>query len=150
MADKKEETKVHLRVLTPQQVVYDEPVDMVVLRTVDGDIGIMQGHEPCSALLHDWPLRIVTNESEHEDLLMILGGILTVRDDVAVVSSDMAVHPDKLQGYIDDMQDERRHNMLKERQEDLYTQRMETAIRNALVQLDVSAYSLIKSAEQSE
>ena len=134
--------KLHLQVLTPMRVVYDQPVDMFIARTTDGDLGILSGHERCSALLSDGILRIIPDrrEQERQDTLMVFGGVLTVQDNDAVVITDLAEHPDKLQGYLDQMTWEREANIRKEQLADLQTNRLERAIRQALVHVDINPF----------
>ena len=136
---------LRLRVITPMRVVYDKQVSMFIARTTNGDMGVLYGHESHSALLADWPLRIIEDEqAKSEELLIVLGGILTVRGNDAVIISEMAEYPDKLQELIEKMKTEIAENKIKEQATDLHTQRMEFAIRQALVKIDVSAYSIIK------
>lgn len=140
-----ENKTMRLRVVTPMRVVYDNQVSMFVVRTTTGDMGVLYGHEPYSALLEDWSLRIIEDERDkNEEVIIVLGGILTIRGNDAVILSDMAEYPDKMQALIEKNKAERAENKIKEQNTDLHTQRMELAIRQALVQIDVSAYSIIK------
>ena len=147
---------IRLRVLTPVRAVYDRDVNMVIARTVDGDMGILYGHESRSALLADGVLRIFpvdtvdTNESKKEELLLILGGILTVNENTAVVLSDIAEYPDKMQERIDKARAEKEENKIIEQTAELITQRMELAIRQALVHMDVSAYPILNRKTEQE
>jgi len=136
---------LRLRVITPMSVVYDKQVSMFIARTTNGDMGVLYGHESHSALLADWSLRIIEDEQDKkEELLMVLGGILTVRENDAVIMSDMAEYPEKMQALIEKIKAEKAESKIKNQNTDLHTQRMELAIRQALVQIDVSAYSIIK------
>ncbi|MCL1805885.1 MAG: F0F1 ATP synthase subunit epsilon [Clostridiales bacterium] len=140
--------KLHLRVLTPTRVVYDSPVDLVVARTTDGDLGIQRGHERCTALLSDGALRIVPDKREQEqEVLMVFGGVLTVKDNTAVVMTDLAESPDKLQDYIDRLSAEREANIRKEQLADLQVNRLERAIRQALVHVDINPFPAIRKQE---
>ena len=142
------ERKLHLRVLTPMRAAYDGPVDLLIARTTDGDLGVMYGHEPCSALLDDGILRIFPDKREQEqELLMVLGGILTVQGNEAVITSDVVEHPDRLQDYLDKLTEEREENVRKEQIADLQSHRLERAIRQALVHVEVNPYNAIRRPE---
>lgn len=147
MADRADTKQVHLTVLTPRRVVYDRTVDFVITRATEGDIGIMYGHEPCSALLDYGALRIFVNKQE-EDVLTVLGGIVTVLDNEIIIMSDMAERPDKLQEAIEQLREEREANKLMEQTAELDMHRAEMAIRRALVHMDVSPYSILKDNEE--
>ena len=128
--------KLRLRVLTPLRVVYDNPVDMLIARTTDGDIGILHGHENCTALLGDGALRVIPDRREQkEETLMVFGGILTVQADSAEVTSEMAEYQDRLQDYLDRLAAEKEANKRNEKLADLHANRLEKAIRQALGRL---------------
>ena len=136
---------IRLTVITPMRVAYDKQVSMFVARTVDGDMGVLYGHEPRSAVLTDWAVRIFSSADDRDgETLMVLGGILTVRDNTATIVSDIAEYPDKMRELIDKNRAEREESRIKDQNTDIATQRMELAIRHALVQGEGSAYPIIK------
>ena len=143
METKTESNKIHLKVMTPLRVVYDKPVDMAIVRTSDGDMGILYGHMSCLAMLANGPLRIFTDNQGKEEILMVLGGVLTVRDNDAIIVSDMAESPERLQQIMAEMEKERAANAIEEQSAELHTRRMELALRQALVHMDVSAYAIL-------
>ena len=144
------EKKVRLRVLTPLRVVYDKLVEMVIARTSEGDIGVLYGHDTRSALMGDGVLRIFEEGRDKDEMLMILGGILTVDNNEVSIMSEVAEKPDQIQAFLDKQAQERTESEADEQTADLYTKRMELAIRNALVQLDVSAYTVLKDGKDNE
>jgi len=155
-----EKRKIRLKVLTPGGVICDKPVNMIIARTVDGDIGILYGHDTRTALLDYGILQIFDDDNDNsdnsgqnpksEEILMVLGGILTVQDNEAVIISDIAEHPDKLQEFINNLQAERSAHKIEEQTTDLAMRRMEFAIRRALVHMDVSAYSILQGHGEQE
>ena len=79
------EKKVRLIVSMPGKVVMDESVEMVILTAVEGNIGILPGHEPCSIALRSGVLRVRREgregrDSRSEVALMVMGGFATVQD----------------------------------------------------------------------
>lgn len=46
-----ESRRLQLRIITPERVVFDEPVESVVATAWDGEIGILPRHAPMIALL---------------------------------------------------------------------------------------------------
>lgn len=146
MADATESKQIRLKVLTPIRVVYDELVNFVILRSSEGDMAVLHGHEPCSTLLDYGALRIAVNDREQE-ILTVLGGIVTVLDNEVTILSDMAERPENLQAAIAKLKEERAANVLREKTANLDTQRAEMAIRRSLVHMDVNAYSILKDDE---
>ena len=127
---------LRLRILTPMRVVFDKQVNMFIARTVDGDMGILHGHESRSAVLTDWAVRIFADGQEKnrgEELIMVMGGMLTVRDNDAVIISDMAEYPNKMRELINKMNAERAESKIEEQTSELTSQRMELALRRVLM-----------------
>lgn len=50
--------KFKLEVVTPDRVFYKGETDMVIVKTTEGDIGILYDHEPLVAPLHVGSLRV--------------------------------------------------------------------------------------------
>lgn len=145
--------KIQLKVITPLRTVYEKAVDSVIVRSVCGDMGILYGHEPYSALLDYGMMRIFNSAgdkspTELEDVLMVMGGIVTVSDNTVIVLSNMAEHPDKLQEVIDKLSAERSATRQTEQRANLDIHRAETVLRRSMVHMDVSTYSIIKGHDE--
>jgi F-type H+-transporting ATPase subunit epsilon len=50
-----------LSIVTPEHSFFEAPVEMLVLQAVDGEIGILSGHEPMVISLREGILRILQN-----------------------------------------------------------------------------------------
>lgn len=80
-----------MRSLEVSIVASDRPIwnghaKIVVARTLEGDIGLMAGHEPVLALLVDGPVRIETTDGETVGAA-VHGGFLSVaQDKVAILA----------------------------------------------------------------
>ena len=127
--------KVHLKVLTPMNVVYDNPVNMVIAKTTEGDMGVLFNHDARSAMLGDGVLRIFEDKGKDAKLLMVLGGVFTVRGNEVTVLSEIAEQPDKIQELLRTMEAERNASEVTEQDTELYNKRMEIALRRALVHM---------------
>ena len=60
------EKKLQLRIVTPVKVKADQPADMVIMRCTSGDMGVLPGHEPRSAVLDYAPVRIRADGCERQ------------------------------------------------------------------------------------
>jgi len=93
MADK----KIELRVIAPTMATDQQPykfhkdVDMVIMRCVTGDFGVLPGRVPCSMVLDTGVLRVYDEGSESH--VAILGGVAHVGDDVVTILSEAAMLP---------------------------------------------------------
>lgn len=134
---------VHVRMLMPNNVAFDDDVDMVVLRSVEGEMGILAGHEPCSVALSNSELRVY-KDGAHTDTYAVIRGFAHVREDNVTVVSQIAEEPAKLAATLHQIEAEREENRLAEQKTDLEVHRAETALRHTLVNMDVSSYAIIK------
>jgi F-type H+-transporting ATPase subunit epsilon len=79
---------INLKLITPERIVFDKPVSMVVAKSIDGDLAILPGHEPLIAPLAIDVVRFVADgEEEHA---AVMGGVLEVRENEVTVLSDVA------------------------------------------------------------
>ncbi|HZS94653.1 MAG TPA: F0F1 ATP synthase subunit epsilon, partial [Chloroflexota bacterium] len=70
---------IQLEVVTPERVVLEQDVDIVVTRAGEGDIGILHGHEPLITPLSVGELMYRVEGEPHH--LAIYGGFMEVRPD---------------------------------------------------------------------
>ena len=136
-----ETKKLHLRVATRKKMKYDRDADMVIMRCITGDMGILPGHEPCSAILDDGVLRIRDGDDERK--MAIFGGVMQVKDDVVTVLANEAQWPED----IDLSRAQAEHEELATRIQGgsgaVDIQKEQVKLRRTLVQMEVSAYPLI-------
>lgn len=85
---------IRLEVVTPERVVLETDVDIVVARGAEGDLGVLHGHEPLLTPLAVGEL--VFRENGEEQHLAISGGFLEVRPDKVVVLADVAERSEEI------------------------------------------------------
>lgn len=80
---------LEVNLVSVDREVWSGEASQVIARTVDGDIGILGGHEPLLALLASGEIRITP--SSGEDVVATLdGGFMSVEHDRVTVVSDHA------------------------------------------------------------
>lgn len=139
--------KIRLRLLTPDRVVFDGDTDYVVLRTTEGELGVLPGHEPYCAMLSYSVLRAFKGKNQ-EATFALLGGFATIADNVVTVLSPVAEHPEKMDQLLAEKQKARDDNKHSEKVANLEIQRAENALRHMLVNMDVSTYSILNEREE--
>ena len=133
--------KLQLRVITPDTVKVDEPVDMVIMRCTTGDMGILPGREPVSAVLDFGVLRII---SDHEERGMaVYGGITQVQDNEVLILCNDAEWPEEIDRHAVELERAEAERRIKETQDKAQLQKDQFTIRRALVQIEVSSYSIL-------
>ncbi|MFA5449651.1 MAG: ATP synthase F1 subunit epsilon [Clostridia bacterium] len=136
-----EERKIHLRIITPQEVKVNQKADMVIFRCVNGDMGIMPGHEPISAVLGDGVLRI--KEGETERRIAIFGGIVDVNNDRVSIMTSTAERPEDIDRHQAESDRQQAEMLLKEKSDSTKIQGYQALLRRALVRIEVSTDSII-------
>ncbi len=80
--------KLKLKIITPQKILVDEEVDAVFSKSEDGEFGILPGH---IAYMTDLAIGVTEYRSEgKKNFVSILGGVIQVKDNNAVILSDTA------------------------------------------------------------
>lgn len=138
--------KVHLTVSMPTRTVLDIEADYVLLRTPEGDMGVLHGHEPCAVMLEYGVLRAYQNK-EATDIVAVLGGFATVQQNRVTVLTTLAEHPERIDEAIAELERQRAEDRAREQKSDLEIQRAETALRRTLVQMDLSPHAILKGQD---
>jgi len=140
--------KLHLRIATPEDVKYDENADMVIMRCITGDMGVMPHHEATSAILDYGVLRILNDGEERR--MAVFGGIAQVKDNVVTIVANDAQWPEDIDAAFVESERERMARRSSESATDLELQRDQILMRRTLVQIEVSSYPLINKIEHSD
>jgi F-type H+-transporting ATPase subunit epsilon len=86
--------KIQLEVVTPERRVLAEPVDMVTVPGLGGELGILPGHTPLISQLQTGVLAYVQDGKSFS--LHVSGGFVEVRDDHVSVLAEVAERPDEI------------------------------------------------------
>jgi F-type H+-transporting ATPase subunit epsilon len=86
--------KIQLEVVTPERRVLAEPVDMVTVPGLGGELGILPGHTPLISQLQTGVLTYVQEGKSHQ--LHVSGGFVEVRDDHVSVLAEIAERPEEI------------------------------------------------------
>lgn len=82
---------VQTSVVTPDGTVYEGDVDMVVVRTVEGELGILPNHIPLVSPLAIGIARMKKGSSE--DRIAVSGGFVEVRPDKVTILAEASERP---------------------------------------------------------
>jgi len=133
--------KLRLRVATPDNVKIDDVADMVIMRCITGDIGILPNHEACSAILDFGILRIINDETERR--MAVFGGMAQVRDNAITVLANDAQWPQDIDIALVEAEHEKIQRRIQESADDLEIQKDQVQLRRTLVQIEVSSYPIL-------
>ena len=63
--ERRESRQLFCRVITPEEVVFDDEVDMVVARIADGELGVLVDHAPLVSTVEPGAVRISQGDERH-------------------------------------------------------------------------------------
>lgn len=89
-----DKNKLTLTVTTPRGIKFVEEADKVIMRAIDGQLGVLPRHAPLSTVLGDGVLRIFNNGVEKN--LAVFGGIAEIGDKKINIFSTIAQSPDEI------------------------------------------------------
>ena len=86
--------KIQLEVVTPERRVFGEPVDLVTVPGLNGELGVLPGHTPLISQLKTGVLSYLQDGRTTQ--LLVSGGFVEVRDDHVSVLAEIAERPEEI------------------------------------------------------
>ena len=145
MAEKNK--KLRLKIVTPTKPVFDDDVDMVILYTSDGQIGVLAGHQPVTTVMGYGPLRAYNDEKM--EYFAVFGGFAEINQQGVTVLADIAECPDEIDAERAKRAIERAERRKTERKSDLDEKRLKLALRKATVRLELIGLPTISDETDS-
>ncbi len=127
--------KFNFKIVSPSRFVFDDEVEMVVMRSIEGDFAVLKGHENFTTVLANGVLKIVNNNETSE--MALLGGFVEVSQNGVTVLTDACELPSEIDANRAEKARERALERLKNNQSDLDIKRAEMALQRSLVRLEV-------------
>ncbi|RTE08977.1 F0F1 ATP synthase subunit epsilon [Paenibacillus whitsoniae] len=127
-----------LEIVTPERKVYAEDVNMVSVKGVAGELGILPNHIPLVTPLKIAPIT-VKKQGQKDQVLAVNGGFMEVRKDKVVILAESAELPEQIDVDRAKAAKERAEKRLAEtKQENVDFKRAEASLQRALNRIGVS------------
>ncbi|QOV20761.1 ATP synthase F1 subunit epsilon [Blautia liquoris] len=130
--------KINLNITTPRGLKFALQADMIIMRCIDGDLGVLYGHEPVSAVLGDGILRIFQDGNEKK--LALFGGIAEIDQEEVNIFTTIAQHPEEIDLERARTDREEAEAAMNEESEELQLQNSQLLLRRSLVRIEVSLH----------
>lgn len=85
---------MRLKIITHERVVFDEDIDELYTKTIDGEIGILKNHIPLMTALDIGITKTVKNGEVK--FFTTMGGVLQFKDDEALILTTTAERGDEI------------------------------------------------------
>jgi len=130
--------KLALTITTPRGIKFEEEADMVVMRCVDGDLGVLPGHAPVSTVLGDGTLRIINNNVEKK--LAVFGGVAEINNRSVNIFSTIAQLPEEIDLERAERDRQEAEEALSEKQDFASIRRVQVMLRRSYVRIEVNLH----------
>lgn len=127
---------LRLEVVTPERKVYEEDVNMVVVKGVGGELGILPQHIPLVTPLKIAPVKAKKGNSE--EFIAVHGGFMEVRKDKVVILAEAAELGSDIDVARAQQAKERAEQRLAARADEVDHKRAELALQRALTRIQTS------------
>ncbi len=124
---------MHLKIITHEKVVFDEDVDEIYSKGVNGEFGILKGHIPFMSALDVGLTKVV--QSGKVKLFTTMGGVFQFKDDNGLILTTTSECSDDIDETRAREALERAKARLAEDNAKIDAKRAEAAIARAMVRL---------------
>ena len=124
-----------LQIITPEGLAYSEDVEIVGLRTVDGQIGILPHH--IRLMTQMLPGEMMLRKNGREQFLAVGEGLVEVTGDSVAILTDMAIEAEKIDEAKAEEARQRAATRLQEKISDEEVASVNASLARSLAQLRV-------------
>ncbi len=128
-----EQLLMHLKIITHEKVVFDEDVDEIYSRGVDGEFGILPNHIPVMNALDIGVTKVVQNGTPR--YFTTMGGVFQFKDNEAILLTPTAEDGEHIDVARAKEALDRARALLAEHDAEIDAKRAEAAIARAMARL---------------
>lgn len=136
MADNK---LFHIQVVSPDRMFYEEDIEMLEVKTTEGEIGVLAGHIPLTSIIAPGIARFMVNGETKEAALH--DGFIEILPDKVIILAESCEWPDEID--LDRAREAkiRAERRLKGAEGEINEARAEIALRKALLRIELGERS---------
>ena len=124
---------MHLKIITHERVVFDNDVDEIYAKGINGEFGILKGHIPYMTALDIGVTKIIKDGKP--EYFSTMGGVFQFKDEEALILTQTAESGDEIDEVRAKEALERAKARLAERSAELDAKRAEAALARAMARL---------------
>ncbi|WP_018754702.1 F0F1 ATP synthase subunit epsilon [Paenibacillus terrigena] len=129
-----------LEVVTPERKVYAKEVNMVIVKGMEGELGIQANHVPLVTPLKVAPVVIKMNGKAEE--IAVHGGFVQIGKEKVVILAETAELPGDIDYNRAKAARERAERRLANKKDHIDHRRAELALQRALARIEVSEHKI--------
>lgn len=124
-----------LRIISPTRIFFDEQVDMVEMKTTEGEIGVLAGHIPLTAIIEPGVVKIHQENGIRKAAM--LDGFVEIRKDCVTVLAEACEWPEEIDVSRAQEAKTRAERRLKSGESQVDMVRAELALKKALTRINL-------------
>lgn len=128
---------IHLEIVTPDRSFFNEDIDSVIVRGMEGDLAVLKGRTPIVTPLKIGKVRIFQDNSEK--IASVSDGYISAIDDRVTIVTDAAEWPDEIDIERAERAKKRAEEMLSKKQ-DVDFALAESALKRSINRLELSKF----------
>ncbi|MBS4536438.1 F0F1 ATP synthase subunit epsilon [Clostridium sp. D2Q-14] len=129
-------TTFTLEIVSPDKKFFEDEVEMVVVRGIEGDLGILKNHTPLVTPLAIGRVKIKQNGKYRE--AAVAEGYVDVNKTKTTIVTDAAEWPDEIDVKRAELAKKRAEEKLKRKDDNIDYSRAEIALRKAINRINVA------------
>ena len=133
-------SKMHVEVVSTEQLIYSGEAEFVVAPATEGEIGIYPQHVPLLTRIKPGVLRLRVPGSKDEVLVAVSGGMMEVQPTLITVLADTAIRGEDLDEARANEAKRAAEESLQHATDDLSTAKAHAALAVAIAQLKALDY----------
>lgn len=130
--------KINLNIITPRGVKFTEKADMIIMRSINGDVGVLPGHETVTTVLGDGILRIFNDGNMKK--LAVFGGVAEIDDSSVRIMSTIAQLPEEIDLERAEADRLAAEAAIVEESQELQVYNSQVLLRRSLVRIEVNLH----------
>ena len=127
---------LHLKIVTPRGVFFEDDVSELVAPGKDGDFGVQTGHTPFISSVRPGILKIYKNDKP--ELYSLINGFVMVDIDKVRIFTEIIEKPEDIDKNRAERAKQRAEKRLQEKKEHTDLRRAEGALRRAIARIQIS------------
>ncbi|MCR4815271.1 MAG: ATP synthase F1 subunit epsilon [Lachnospiraceae bacterium] len=127
------DTTFHLKVVTPERIFFEAPVEMVEFNTTEGELGIYANHVPLTVIVSPGVLTITTSEGEKKAALH--AGFAEILQDKVTILAELIEWPGEIDENRATAAEQRARERIAARDDGVDLDRAEVALKRAIARI---------------
>lgn len=126
----------NVQVICPERQFFNGDAEMLELKTTEGEIGVLAGHIPLTAVISPGVMRIINGDEVKEAALH--DGFVEILGDKVVILAESCEWPDEIDVHRAEEAKIRAERRLKSGDGQIDEMRAELALRKSLIRIDLA------------